>query len=335
MKLPLPSLCVVVPNFNHGHLIGDQLRSIFAQTIQCARIIVIDDASTDSSVQAIRELISGHSNVELICRANNSGVSEVMNEGLRLADSEYVAFLAADDKTLPAFFEKSLTLLSFHPEAALCSGISLVEYHSGDYVLPSWTVYPCSTAAFLTPAQVRKALYRSDGWFIGNTTIFHRQSLLAAGGFDPKLRSFSDGFASRVLALQHGACFIPEPLAVWRRADVGYAGSTSRDPHDSEQILVEANARMATTFKDLFPPDLLARCRARMLFQVLCIKLDYLEQRTQRIVEAVRPVARSSLLMFAIRLVILTLRMAVFLLLRPYDIPRVSLSKLLPRRPAA
>ena len=335
MNLPLPSLSVVIPNFNHGHLIGDQLRSVFSQTVQCSRIIIIDDVSTDNSVSTIRQLISGHPNVELICKASNSGVSETMNEGLRLVDSECVVFLAADDKTLPEFFEKSLTLLSRYPDAAFCSGVSLVQYRSGDYALPNWTTFPCMTPAFVPPTQVRKSLLRSDDWFMGNTTIYRRKPLLALGGFDPELKSFSDGFVSRVLALRHGACFIPEPLAIWRRVDMGYASSTSSDQHGSEQILIKSNTQMATIFKDLFPPELLARCRARMLFRVLCVKLDNLEQRTRGIVEAVRPVRGGVLLMFAVRSASMALRLFFFMVLRPYDIPRAALSMLPLKRPAS
>lgn len=334
MKLPLPSLSVVIPNFNHGHLIGDQLRSIFSQTVQCSRIIIIDDASTDNSVSTIRQLISGHPNVELVCKTENSGVLKIMNEGLHLAESECVAFLAADDKTLPHFFEKSLSLLSSYPDAALCSGVVLVQYHAGDYVSPRWTMYPCSTPGFLGPGQVRESLLRSDGWFAGNTTVFRRQPLLAVGGFDPELKSFSDGFISRVLALRHGACFIPEPLAIWRRVDRGYAGSTSSDEQTLEQVLIGSNTRMKTIYSDLFPPELLARCSARMLFGVLSAKLDRFEQRTRSIVEAVQPVAGSSLLLFAVRSSKLILKVLVFFVLRPYDILRVVLSKLVQRRPA-
>jgi len=328
LNIPLPSLSVVIPHFNHGHLIGDQLRSVFSQTVQCSRIIIIDDASTDNSVPAIRGLISSYPNVEFICKARNSGVSEVMNEGLRLADSECVVFLAADDKTLPGFFEKSLSLLSSNPNAALCSGVSLVQYRSGNYMLPSWTTYPCNTPAFLTPMQVRKSLLRSEDWFMGNTTIYRREPLLALGGFDPELKSFSDGFISRVLALRHGACFIPEPLAIWRRVDLGYASSTSRDENELEQILINSNRRMATTFRDQFPPKLLARCSSRMLFRVLRARLDNFQQRTRSIVAGGQSVKERGLLLLVVRSVVATLKLFFFLALRPYDILRVVLSKL-------
>lgn len=333
MNLPLPSLSVVIPHFNHGHVIGDQLKSIFAQSGQCSKIIIIDDASTDNSVSTIRELISGQPNVELICKARNCGVSEVMNDGLRLTDSEYVVFLAADDKTLPDFFAKSLALLSSYPNAALCSGVCLVQYPSGNYLLPSWTSYPRSTSSFVSPTEVRSLLVRSDDWFTGNTTIFRRQALLAAGGFDPDLRSFSDAFISRVLALQYGACFIPEALAIWNRRDSGYASSTSGDEQQFEQILRNSNARMETIYKDLFPPKLLSRCRERMLFRVLCARLENFEQRTRTIVEAMRPGAGGLLLLSIVRSAKVALKLLFFLILRPYDIPRAALSRLLPKRP--
>ena len=319
MKQPLPSLTVVIPNFNHGHLIGDQLHSIFAQTVQPAKILVIDDASTDNSISTIRSLISSRKNVEVICKEANSGVVRAMNDGLHAAESEYITFLAADDVVLPDMFEKSLALLARHPEAGLSSGVSLVHHWSGNHEVPNRMAYPCSTPAFLNPARVRGSLLALEDWFMGNTTIFRREPLLAAGGFDPELGSFADGFLSRVLALRHGACFIPEPLAIWRRLDAGYASSTNRDVGEFDQIRLITNARMSTTFKDLFPSDLIARCSSRMLFRVLCARLDRFE-------------ARAHVFPLFVRWATRILKLLLFGMLRFRDIPRVALSKLGSRR---
>jgi len=332
LKLPLPSLTVVIPNFNHGHLIEDQLRSIFAQTVQPAKILVIDDASTDNSVSVIRSLISSRKNVEVICKEANSGVVRAMNDGLHVAETECIGFLAADDMILPGMFEKSLALLARHTEAALCSGVSLVHHLSGNHEVPNRAAYPCSTSAFLNPAGVRSSLLVLEDWFMGNTTIFRREPLLAAGGFDLDLGSFADGFLSRVLALRHGACFIPEPLAIWRRVDAGYASSTRRDDGGFEQIMLIANARMSTTFKDLFPSDLIARCTARMLFRVLCARLDNFEARVRELLVAVQPVALGSMFPLVIRWATRILKLLLFGMLRFRDIPRVALSKLARRR---
>src|SRR6267378_6753802 len=124
----LPSLTVVVPNHNHGHLVGEQLRAIFSQTAQPSKILIVDDASSDDSVSVIQRLIFGRANTQLICKHTNSGVCGVINEALRLADTDCVAFLAADDVILPGLFEKSLAMLARYPEAALCSAVTLVQH---------------------------------------------------------------------------------------------------------------------------------------------------------------------------------------------------------------
>ncbi len=328
LKPPLPALTVVIPNFNHGHLIGDQLRSIFSQTVQPSKIIIIDDASTDNSVATIRSLISSRQDVELICKSANSGPVGVMNEALRLAETEFVTFLAADDMTLPGFFEKSLGLLSLHPEAAICSGVSLVQYRSRNDAVPHRVFYPSAVAAFLSAARVRELLLRLGDWMIGNTTVYRREPLLAAGGFDPELGSVADGFLSRVLALRHGACFVPEVLAIWRRIDAGYSNSTSRDDSKFTRLLIVANARMATQFKELFPDALVERSNARMLSRILAANLDNFEARVGRMLEGVPPLPGSSMLLLLVRWAKRILKFLLFCALRPYDVPRFALSRL-------
>jgi hypothetical protein len=168
---------------------------------------------------------------------------------------------------------------------------------------------------------------------MGNTTILRRQPLLAVGGFPSELRSYTDGFIYRVLALRHGACFIPEPLAVWRRFDAGYATSTSRNEEAMAQVLVAVNKRMKSDFPDLFPAELIARSNARFLFRVLCTKLDNFEVRTQRMVEAVQPFGGSLLLLYVVRWAKRILKLLFFCVLRFRDIPGVTLLKLWQRRP--
>lgn len=330
-----PSLTVVIPNFNHGHVIGDQLRAMFLQSVQPAKLIIIDDGSTDGSVAIIRELLRAHRNAELIPKSSNSGVVAVLNEGLRLADTEYIYFSAADDLVLPGFFEKSLALLSRHPQAGLSSGVCLVRRHSGNSAVPNRTAYPCSVAAYLPPQRVRDLLFHIDDWLMISTAIFQRERILAAGGFDPELRSFADGFVSRVLALRHGACFIPETFAVFRPLDSGYSSSTTRDDDKFAQLLIVTNSRMATDFRELFPPELRLRCTARMLSRVLQMKLSNSEAHIQKTLKGVQPVRGGAVLLFVVRWAKRILIALLFCILRPYDIPRFALSKLWTRPPKA
>ena len=94
-----PAMSIVVPNYNHGHLIGEALGAIAAQTVAPFEVIVVDDGSTDDSVERIREL-AGEMPLQLHCHPRNRGVVAAMNTGLGLVKGDFVLFSAADDHYL-------------------------------------------------------------------------------------------------------------------------------------------------------------------------------------------------------------------------------------------
>lgn len=327
-RIPLPSLTVVIPNYNHGHLIANQLQSIFSQSVQPERVIIIDDASTDNSRAVINELTSGRQNVQLVWKEKNTGVVATLNEGARLADTECLFFGAADDVVLPGMFEKSLRLLAAYPHAALCCGVSLIENSARRSALPDATDYPSHRLAYLTPLRVRELLLKYEGWLIGNTTVYRKAPLTSAGLFDPELGSYSDGFVSRVLALRHGACFIPEPLSVFRASDAGFSTSTSRNLDSFTRIIIAANKRMTMEFRDLFPLKLVARSNARMLFTVLSVTLRHMDARIKTTIECVAPMTGARIVSPLVHYGTTALWFVCFCALRFHEVPRLVRGRL-------
>jgi glycosyltransferase involved in cell wall biosynthesis len=261
------SLTVVLPNFNHGAVIGRQLAAIFNQSRPPEKVIIFDDASTDDSVARIRAHIAGHANAELIVRPRNAGVIAAMNEGLARATSEYISFAAADDLVLPGLYAKSLALLERRPQAAFCSAIARVDLGDTSTAVPLPGAYPCRAECFIPPQRAAQLLLRMESWYSGTTIVHRRRCLVEAGGFRPALRSFCDGFVYLVMALRHGACFVPEPLAVWYRDVRGYSTATSGEAHAMAEILQTADGLMSTEFAPIFPPKVRARIRRRLRFR--------------------------------------------------------------------
>ena len=272
------SLTVVVPNYNHGGVIGRQLEAILSQSRAPEKVLIFDDASTDDSVARIRASIAGRANAELIARAGNQGVIAAMNEGLARATTEYITFAAADDLVLPGLYEKSIALLERHPQAALCSAISRIELGDAVTAVPLPPAYPCETACFVTPQRAADLLRRMETWLQGTTVVHRRRCLLEAGGFRPALRSFCDGFVYLAMALRHGACFIPEPLAVWHRDVRGYSSSTSREGDAMDEILQNTTALMAGEFADVFPRKVGQRVGRRLRFRALSARRSRIAQ---------------------------------------------------------
>src|SRR3546814_1936108 len=91
-------LTVVIPTYNHGHLISDALDSVVRQTRLPETVIVFDDASTDDTETIVRAYQELHRFIRLVRLPVNQGVVKLLNKGLALADTEFVTFLAAEDR---------------------------------------------------------------------------------------------------------------------------------------------------------------------------------------------------------------------------------------------
>jgi alpha-1,3-rhamnosyltransferase len=116
------SVSVVVPSHNHAPFIEATLRSIQEQTLQPAKLLVIDDGSDDDSPRVIERVLTDCSfPCELIARGNR-GLSATLNEGFGRTHGDYFAYLGSDDLWLPDFLEARVELLARRPAAVLAYG---------------------------------------------------------------------------------------------------------------------------------------------------------------------------------------------------------------------
>jgi glycosyltransferase involved in cell wall biosynthesis len=120
-----PSVDVVIPAYNASRFIAETIQSVFAQTYLPRKIIVVDDGSTDNTVEIIKSFESEL--IELIS-IENGGVSRARNIGIKASDADYIAFLDADDIWEPSKLEAQLRQLRRKPEAGVCyAGSQLID----------------------------------------------------------------------------------------------------------------------------------------------------------------------------------------------------------------
>src|SRR5438132_6338784 len=93
-----PSMSVVIPNYNHGHLIEDALAAISRQTMPPSEVVVVDDGSSDDSVARLQSLLARMPWLRLHRHGDNRGVNAACNTGLGLVSGDFVVFSAADDR---------------------------------------------------------------------------------------------------------------------------------------------------------------------------------------------------------------------------------------------
>ena len=275
------TLSVLMCVYNHAAYVGEALEAILAQSYRPLEIIVIDDGSTDGGAEVIARYAARDERIRFFSNDVNKGFLFSVQRGLALVRGDYVFGAAADDKVLPGLFEKSMMLLERYPDAGLCSARSKVIGPAGQDLGELWVPTIVTASAYLPPDRALEILDRQCSWFLGNTAVYRRQALHDAGGFIPDLGSFCDGFICMVLAAKHGACFIPETLAAWRRTDQNFSSQTGSDPRLVLDIMDRAGTLMLTAYRDLFSPPFVRRWQRRWF-------ADFLDGLTGRQRESVR-----------------------------------------------
>lgn len=106
-----PLVSVICLCYNQRPFVREAVESVFKQTYQNVQLILVDDASTDGSVEEISRLKKEFSSLEVLLLETNLGNCSAFNRGLALAKGQYLIDLAADDALLPNRIEKGVDVL--------------------------------------------------------------------------------------------------------------------------------------------------------------------------------------------------------------------------------
>jgi glycosyltransferase involved in cell wall biosynthesis len=242
------SISVVVPNFNHGNLLPRAVRALVHQNPPPHEVIIINDGSTDDSLNVIQSLQSSFRSIHAIHHKENKGVVAAMNEGLRVATGEFIYFAAADDFCLPYLFAiAECALQKFRQAAFFCGRVVMVD-DSGKILGFRPFMLPSARAGLLTPADARDRLAVSDHWCVGPAVVYRRDRLLEMGGFNETMGSFTDGFVVRRLALEHGFYFDPAVVVAWQISPQSLSARTALSATENAKLIARACALVRTTF---------------------------------------------------------------------------------------
>ncbi len=111
-----PQVTVFIPVYNREQYIGEAIESILAQTFSDFEILLVDDGSTDSSVDKIRSFSDPR--IRLVRNEENLGIPKTRNKGIEHARGQYMAMLDSDDRSYPERLEKQVAFLESHPDHA-------------------------------------------------------------------------------------------------------------------------------------------------------------------------------------------------------------------------
>lgn len=158
-----PLVTVFMPVYNGGKYLREAIDSILNQTYTNLDFLIIDDGSTDNSLETI--LSYADPRIRLVKNETNLGLTPTLNKGVDLVIGKYVARMDADDISMPTRLEKEVQYLETHPEVTMIDVVNTFIDKDGN------TIHKSFPDVF-TEKEIRKSL--PDNNYLGHPSMMIR-----------------------------------------------------------------------------------------------------------------------------------------------------------------
>ena len=247
----MSTISIILPNHNHARELETSLDAAVNQTVAADEILLIDDASTDASLEVVQRFAEAHGNVRVLRNSSRLGVAATVSRGIQEATGQYILLASADERIRPHMVERLSQAAERFPEAKLIVSsftewwpehdeIRVHDRHSdrGIWYLPS------EEPAFVTPEALHGLLREWFVWLSANSGLIARAALLEVQGFDPALEWHSDWFAMYAIAFRYGFCAVPESLALFRVSSESYSARGMRSPEATRRVAMAIQRKL-------------------------------------------------------------------------------------------
>ncbi len=202
-----PRVSIILPTYNRAGCVGEALQSALAQEYPDVEVVLVDDGSTDGTLEMVRRRFGDDPRLRTI-RQPNGGPARARNAGLELATGELIAFLDSDDVYRPGFVAAQVARLASAPEAAM--SVCDIAYE-GAWPKPSGTHFGRVPAGL--PRSVEDMVL--GGWFLLTGLLF-RAPVIRSLRFDPEWYAEDSEMLCRFLLAGHTYVVEPQVLGAYR-----------------------------------------------------------------------------------------------------------------------
>ena len=199
---------VITAVYNAERFLRETVESVSKQQLLPVQHLLVDDCSTDGSLDLARELEKEFPLVRVVSLETNGGYPAALNAGLREAASEYVGILDSDDIAMPHWLASVVPVLDGNPDIGSAGGGGVIMTHDG---LVTGHAKYCSQAGDVT-AEVMAGKYA----ILHPGSVHRRDFLLKTGGYNPRLRSAEDCDMFLNMASVARLVNVGEPLIYYR-----------------------------------------------------------------------------------------------------------------------
>lgn len=202
----MPKVSVIISTLNGQRFIREAVQSILDQTFRNFELIVVNDGSTDATLDILRTFKDFR--IRILDNGKNIGIAGSQNKALSVAKGKYLALMDHDDLSLPERLQRQVDFLDTHRQVGMlgCNCISVDE--SGNVQSVS--------SHFPDDAFLKWQLLLGGCPFFHTSLMVRRSAMERIGGYDARYRLAGDYHVISKLAENGGIANLEQPLVKWR-----------------------------------------------------------------------------------------------------------------------
>ena len=179
MNNSIPKISVVMSVYNEEKYLPEAIESILNQTFEDFEFIIVNDGSTDRSLEIIQ---SYDDDRIVLINQENTGLAKALNNGIAISKSDFIARIDADDIAMPERLEKQLAFLSNSPSYIIIGSNAAIIDKDGHFV--------CDSHLFVTDEEMKGMLPNTP--FIHPSVMFKKKSFYEAGKYPEYMINFAE-----------------------------------------------------------------------------------------------------------------------------------------------
>lgn len=236
-----PLVSVIVPCYNYGRYLHDCVASLIGgftslgkmpgQTLQSLEIIIVDDASTDNSMEYIRNVADIRKGIRAYHLEKNVGTARALNFGIEKAVGKYITFLSADDMRESDSIEKLVEACENNPHSFAYDDVWIFNGHKR---IKKWQIEEYDFDKLIWKNQIHAGI------------LYPRVAWVETGGYPPAMSDGREDWAFNVALGVYGWCgvHVKEFGYLYRREGQNRTETNTTETH---------RQRFLSKIMDLFP----------------------------------------------------------------------------------
>lgn len=206
------SVSVLLPSYNHEKYIGETIESVLNQTFSDFEFIIIDDCSSDNSIEIVKRYVEKDDRIKFYIHDKNMGIAKTENELIDLAKGKFIAFLNSDDFWDKTKLEKQMNILKNDENLIVWTEGKIVDENS--IAIGKNFTQSIGSKTRTKSGNIFKSLLKGN--FILFASLMFKKENLKDLRFIEDLKIINDYPFEIALAKKYKYYFISEPLTKYR-----------------------------------------------------------------------------------------------------------------------